>query len=562
MLTVTATYKNLHYEATELDGDRVAVHGPTSTCWTAWRRGRLVRSQPLAATAPKRVISRLEERLRRARQLGAVPQEPEGRQLPNYESQMARNARAQQRLLEAREWAVTSAEDQRGWAAWARFLQLPETASHEEILAAIGHPPDLELPRAGMLVIPVAEGERSSVPRVPDPLEVTEIQRLTDVLNADISRMNRERGLQAHLADLAGLPESASHESASHEEIGRRALNAPHRVQIYEPWPITAPPESRWAAARAAGHYPGCPVARGQTEPCVGSAGRMPSACRCGFGTRLAAAARADREQPPGHVERPEVTRRSFTDWARSVGMPEAEIRVNARASAMEPWIRPELGVSWDAAGATPLADLQAGIQRIRENTGYDPTASVDLPSWARMMGLPETASREDILERLARPGPDVRSVAARQRLEALADEIRNDMDYGPVEWVRLRGELPITQGSPAYMQSLVAQITPETAQLWADAWGCAPAALAARVLEPGPGDLVDSDTARELSRRILADVGQAAVDGARRADRSVYDRHNDPDTAEDLEYYDGTPEPLEDVEWLRGVLAETTKEG
>jgi len=51
-------------------------------------------------------------------------------------------------------------------------------------------------------------------------------------------------------------------------------------------------------------------------------------------------------------------------------------------------------------------------------------------------------------------------------------------------------------------------------------------------------------------------------VTGARRADRGVGERHLDPDTPGDLDYYDTQHEPLEDVDWLRGVLADTTKEG
>lgn len=51
---------------------------------------------------------------------------------------------------------------------------------------------------------------------------------------------------------------------------------------------------SHWDAARAKPHYPGCPIARGQTEPCVGPAGRMPSACECGYGDRLYDALLAD----------------------------------------------------------------------------------------------------------------------------------------------------------------------------------------------------------------------------------------------------------------------------
>jgi len=408
MLTVTATYKGLGYEATEL-GEHVVIHAPTSTCWTHWHHGRLVRSPALAATAPQRVVSRLEARLRRAGQLGA-----------RWEAdQMARNARAEERLLWARDraignqtldrvrdhlglprrpgtslvppsvvqvlhgrptpHAITPAENERGWAA----LQLPETASHEEILGAIGHPPDLD-----------------------------------------------------HWADA-----SASTVLAEVNEVV---------AQIREGMRVT-------------------PL--GSFEEFY--------------------------DIPPSYVQPPPITQ----------GSPPMDLEVLA----------PEFG----------------------------PLIRVPLAEWARLMGLPETASREEIIERFRQPPGSVSD-----------------------HWVRARTfgwfaqPEPITQGSPAYMQALVAQITPETARLWADAWGCAPHELAQRVLEPGPGDLVDSDTARELSRRILADVGQPAVDGARRADRSALARHNDPDIPEDLEYYDDTPEPLEDVEWLRGVLAETEQRG
>ena len=479
MLTVTATYKGKHYEATEI-GSRVVIHAPDYVFWTQWRRGRLVRSQALAATAPARVVSRLEERLRRAGQrkavaggelalLAGLPDTASreeavavlGRRALNAERiprpqygphdgmrvlrgpeldqalQQARNARAEERLSWARDRAIgnqtidqmraylglsqrpatrvtpqdryrperlaapaiTPAEDQRGWAAWARFLQLPETASHEEILEAMDRPATLELPMAGAFVIPAGSGPHDSL--------------------------------------------------------------------------------------------------------------------------------------PPGRVEQ-----------------------------------------GADAPGATPLADIQAVMARIREGQQREREAFVahvrdvrhrfargeisaeianeavtievplDTRRWARLVGLPETASRAEIIEHLT--------------LDSVSD-----VDNPRYSWRFVTYDTwqpPITQGSPAYMQSLVAQITPETARLWADAWGCEPDALAERVLEPGQGDLVDSDTARELSRRILADVGQPAVDGARRADRSVYDRHTDPDTVEDLEYYGDAPEPLEDVEWLRGVLAETER--
>jgi len=334
MLTVTAVYKGKHYEATEL-GTQVTIHAPDATCWTHLRRGRLVRSQALAATAPKRVVSRLEARLRRAGQCEAVA-EAQRDDVASVVSEVEAYAIASEQWalwVEARragepEAPADQLANQRGWAAWSRFLQLPETASHEEIL------PELD------------------------------------------EAVQRETGRPRELANT---------------------------------------------------------VSDGSSAP------------------------------PP-------------MDAAR-------------------------------------------------------------LAAWAQLVGLPEIASREEILEHLT--------------LDTVSDYSWRFVSYDT--W-----QPPITQGSPAYMQALVAQITPETARLWADAWGCAPDALAERVLEPGPGDLVDSDTARELSRRILADVGQPAVDGARRADRSALARHNDPDIPEDLEYYDDTPEPLEDVEWLRGVLADT----
>ncbi len=348
MLTVAAVYKGQPYTATE-HGERVAIHAPSSTCWTHWRRGRLVRSQALRATAPARVVSRLEERLRRAGQLGASWGAARDAGLLGPQSEGIEVMR--RALAEAVQYP-REAEDERGWAAWGRFLQLPETTSHEEILEAVDHPPDLELPMAGVFELDEA--------------------------------VQRETGRPRELTNTV-----------------------------------------------------------------------------------------SDGSRPPSYAEQ----------WANVAASPEVtEIR--------------EL-----------VAQIYAGASRI---------------NWARLLGMSETASREEILERFRRVQP------------------------------------PITQGSPAYMQALVAQITPETARLWADAWGCAPADLAERVLEPGPGGLVDSDTARELSRRILADVGAEHVEGARRADRSVLERHNDPDTVEDLEYYGDAPEPLEDVEWLRGVLAET----
>lgn len=47
---------------------------------------------------------------------------------------------------------------------------------------------------------------------------------------------------------------------------------------------------SHFHTAINAPHYPGCPVARGQREPCVGPAGMKPSRCECGYAARIQAA--------------------------------------------------------------------------------------------------------------------------------------------------------------------------------------------------------------------------------------------------------------------------------
>lgn len=474
MLTVTAVYKGLHYEATEL-GDRVAIHAPDATCWTHWRRGRLVRSEALRATAPKRVVSRLESRLRRAGQLGAVHagmQVLRGAELDEALREQRHTAffdttlgerwpvtRVSPANLEARvhehlehgsvvydpvtdrvtSLAVTPAEDARGWAAWARFLQLPEAASHEEILGAL---PELDAAvqrETGELTNTVSDGSSPYTPHL-------EFGPLADEIRVAEARREREAANSAFVARftrLWGLPETASRE----EILARMAR-------------------------------PGSVSAR---DAILADASEQ-----------------IERQVSEGLTYGPVTT-------DPETGRTSCEITVR-------------------------MPDVDAIVREARRLAPVALDDPLDMRYWTRRLGLPETASPVDIVERM------------RQRHASVSEPS------------------PITQGSPAYMQALVAQITPETARLWANAWGCTPAALAQRVLEPGPGDLVDSDTARELSRRILADVGQPAVDGARRADRSLLARHNDPDTPEDLEYYDDTPEPLEDIEWFRGVLAETER--
>ncbi len=171
--------------------------------------------------------------------------------------------------------------------------------------------------------------------------------------------------------------------------------------------------------------------------------------------------------------------------------------------------------------------------------------------------------------------------------IEALAEEIRAGVDYPapPLSDIEamtqaVRSSLPrmvliggpgwgqpqpdVTQGSPAYMQSLVAQISDETLRRWLAAWqlpeGSTRADLTDRVLEPGPGSLVAPDEARELSRAILADVGSEKLEGARRADRPDWIRARNPDTAEDLDNHPENIEPLEDSEWFADMLEASEK--
>ena len=163
------------------------------------------------------------------------------------------------------------------------------------------------------------------------------------------------------------------------------------------------------------------------------------------------------------------------------------------------------------------------------------------------------------------------------QDIEDLARQIREDASpwcFDAEEaanfvaaWRRTSYHQTAAEGSPAYMQAMVRQVSDETVELWCAAW-CMPedstrADLLIRVLDEGPGDLVPEDEAADLARRIVADVGQQNIDGARRADRTEYARHHDPDTTEDLDHFfeDGAElEPLEDVEWLRDILTESEK--
>lgn len=122
----------------------------------------------------------------------------------------------------------------------------------------------------------------------------------------------------------------------------------------------------------------------------------------------------------------------------------------------------------------------------------------------------------------------------------------------------------PIASGTPAYMHSLVSQISDATVERWITAWhmpeGSTRDDLAARVFRHGRGDETTPDEARELAAAIMADIGADRIAGARRADRSIVARHHDPDTAADLDHHDGTREPLEDSEWFRDLALATEK--
>lgn len=121
-----------------------------------------------------------------------------------------------------------------------------------------------------------------------------------------------------------------------------------------------------------------------------------------------------------------------------------------------------------------------------------------------------------------------------------------------------------VTQGTPAYMQSLVAQVSDETVERWIALWhmpqGSTRDDLALRVTDYGHGDETTDTEARELAAAIMADIGQERIDGARRADRSSHERHMSPDTAEDLDHHDGCEEPLMDSDWFRDLAAATEK--
>ncbi|MEE9382856.1 MAG: hypothetical protein V3V08_05520 [Nannocystaceae bacterium] len=121
-----------------------------------------------------------------------------------------------------------------------------------------------------------------------------------------------------------------------------------------------------------------------------------------------------------------------------------------------------------------------------------------------------------------------------------------------------------VTNGTPAYMHSLVSQVSDETVERWVSAWhmpeGSTREDLAARVLRHGRGDETTPDEARELAAAIMADIGPERIDGSRRADRSIVERHHHPDTVEDLDHHDGIKEPLEDSDWFRDLALATEK--
>jgi hypothetical protein len=476
--TVGARYRGVLYEASDCDccaggNVRVASKGQ-GIARTRWKLDRLVRTPELLELAPRRVIGRLETRLRRLHELKAhgAYLANRSRHRPGHIEETDALAR---RLADDISWDV----DRMNESLTPGFLDVPYRPLNS---AAATERPRISLPWSH-----------------PDADPIADTQSVMRDMSEDAGWRGRQSLRRRLPPEAAPIVADEAHHIRTVDEIDVETLRPAEYLR--ETFRRVAAPQ-------------------------------------------LAAAWNQADASPVSDIER-------LADGVR------ARIGLNFEMS-------PEtMGIIRDSArrAAENIDRLAFGLSATPELIPSD-LRGLFARQVAPYLGGPQT--RDRTADEINSDAQAERNRAADEGLQQLADGIRGDAaSFRAGTWLfvhRLDADPDPLTGSAESMAAISRQVSDATAEVWADAWGCTPDELPARCLEFGEGGAVPAGRAAEISKLIIEDVGADTIEGARRADRGVYDRHTDPDTTGDLDHHDEDQEPLEDVEWLRDLMAETER--